>query len=128
MADQERELAIHPIVAESVQHNTQVPLPSHPIPSSLPLILLQTLSTLRSLTSSLFGVAAGTLGLESYLGFLFYLLGTLFVSALVHALLCGRDGRRYFQSPVAELWAGDVVGGLSSFVMTWTLFYGLVRA
>ncbi|KAI4180685.1 MAG: hypothetical protein LQ346_006950 [Caloplaca aetnensis] len=110
MADQERELAIHPIVAESVQHNTQ------------------TIATLRSLTASLFGVSAGILGLESYAGFIFYLLGTLFVSLLVYAVLCDRKAGRYFQSPAAELWAGDVVGGLSSFVMTWTLFYGLVRA
>lgn len=27
-----------------------------------------------------------------------------------------------------RLWTEDVVGGLSSFVLTWTLFYGLVRA
>ncbi|KAI4085915.1 MAG: hypothetical protein LQ344_008010 [Seirophora lacunosa] len=122
MAEQERALAIHPIVAESVQHNTQ------------------TLSTIRSLTSSLFGISAGILGLESYSGFLFYILGTLFVSLLVHGRVLlaegarteGRKGGggagRYFQSPARDLWFGEgVVGGLSSFVMTWTLFYGLVR-
>ncbi len=110
MASQERELAINPIVAESVQHNTQI------------------ISNIRSLTSSLFGIASGILGLESYSGFIFYLLGTLLVSVLVWVLLCRRDQGSYFQSPVAELWGGDVLGGLSSFVLTWTLFYGLVRA
>ena len=36
----------------------------------------------------------------------------------------------YFQNPVWELWVGggELVGGLSSFVLTWTLFYGLVRS
>lgn len=35
----------------------------------------------------------------------------------------------YFQNPFWELWfgGGELVGGLSSFVLTWTLFYGLVR-
>ncbi|KAL9018948.1 MAG: hypothetical protein Q9185_003782 [Variospora sp. 1 TL-2023] len=112
MADQDRALTINPIVAASVQHNTQ------------------TLSTIRSLTSSLFGISAGILGLESYTGFLFYILGTTFVSFLIWSIKAdwGRKTGVYFQSPVKELWLGEgVVGGLSSFVMTWTLFYGLVR-
>lgn len=110
MADQERELTINPIVQESVQHNNQ------------------TISNIRSLTASLFGVSAGILGLESYYGFLFYFLGTLFVSSLIYAILAEGRQARYFPSPVKDLWAGEVVGGLSSFVLTWTLFYGLVRA
>ena len=105
----------------------------------------QVLTTLRSLTSSLFGIASGILGLESLSGFLFYILGTLFVSALIWGLRAdGLDGVRggqeklhgnrghgkYFENPYWELWAGgaDLWGGLSSFVLTWTLFYGLVRA
>ncbi|KAI4122996.1 MAG: hypothetical protein LQ338_005504 [Usnochroma carphineum] len=110
MADQERELAIHPIVQECVQHNNQ------------------TIANIRSLTASLFGVAAGILGLESYSGFVFYILGTLFVSALIYAVLAEGKQGRYFERPVRDLWAGEVVGGLWGFVMTWTLFYGLVRA
>ncbi|KAL9604792.1 MAG: hypothetical protein Q9219_000240 [cf. Caloplaca sp. 3 TL-2023] len=109
MADQERELTIHPIVQESVQHNNQI------------------ISTLRSLTASLFGVSAGILGLESYAGFIFYILGTQFVSLLVYLVLAEGKQARYFQSPWRDLWAGEVLGGLSSFVLTWTLFYGLVR-
>ncbi|KAI4231476.1 MAG: hypothetical protein L6R40_007726 [Gallowayella cf. fulva] len=110
MTTQERTLAISPIVTDSVAHNAS------------------TLSNIRSLTSSLFGIASGILGLESYAGFLFYLAGTLLVSLLVWAILCRREAGRFFQSPGADLWAGEVVGGLSSFVLTWTLFYGLVRA
>ncbi|KAI4163850.1 MAG: hypothetical protein LQ342_002623 [Letrouitia transgressa] len=106
----ERELAIHPIVQESVQHNHQV------------------ISNIRNLTASLFGVASGILGLESYAGFVFYLLGTVVVSALIYVLRAHRDQRRYFQSPFADLWASEVLSGLSSFVLTWTLLYGLVRA
>lgn len=108
--NEERELAIHPIVATSVQHNTQV------------------VSNIRNLTASLFGVAAGTLGLESYTGFIFYLLGSLFVSALLFSLKTNGKPGAYFYRPLGDMWLGDVFGGLSGFVLTWTLFYGLVRA
>jgi hypothetical protein len=87
---------------------------------------LQTVSNIRNLTSSLFGVAAGTLGLESYPGFAFYLLGTFLVSALIYFLRTDANPKVYFYRPFGDLWAGDLVTGLSSFVLTWTLFYGLV--
>lgn len=73
-------------------------------------------------------MAAGILGFESYTGFLFYLLGTLFVSTLIYFFLAEGRPSRYFQSQVSGLWGADVFGGLSSFVLTWTLLYGLVRA
>ncbi|TVY59165.1 ER membrane protein complex subunit 6 [Lachnellula cervina] len=119
----ERELQISPIVLESVQHNTK------------------TLTTLHNLTASLFGVGAGILGLESYPGFIFYLVFSLLTSALVYAFRVrpaiiknstsgGKAGvgmERYFRGSM-ELWTGGLVEGLSGFVLTWTLFYGLVRA
>ncbi|KAJ4335491.1 hypothetical protein N0V95_008888 [Ascochyta clinopodiicola] len=106
----ERELQVNPIVGTSVQHNTQVT------------------SNIRNLTASLFGVAAGTLGLESYPGFIFYLAGSLLVSVLLFALKTEGQAGKYFYRPLGDLWLGDVFGGLSGFVLTWTLFYGLVRA
>ncbi|KAG4426571.1 hypothetical protein IFR04_000002 [Cadophora malorum] len=117
----ERELQISPIVQESVAHNTK------------------TLTTLHNLTASLFGIGAGILGLESYPGFLFYFFFTLLTSALVYAFrvrpgitqeagLQGTSGiERYFKGSL-ELWTGGLIEGLSGFVLTWTLFYGLVRA
>jgi hypothetical protein len=35
--------------------------------------------------------------------------------------------KRYFRGSM-ELWTGGLVEGLSGFVLTWTLFYGLVSA
>ncbi|KIN04735.1 hypothetical protein OIDMADRAFT_115090 [Oidiodendron maius Zn] len=106
----ERELQINPIVPESVAHNTK------------------TLTTLRNLTASLFGVGAGILGLESYPGFLFYVVFSLLTSALVYALrVRGAETKTYFRGSM-ELWTGGLLEGLSGFVLTWTLFYGLVRA
>jgi len=113
----ERELQISPIVQESVVHNTK------------------TLTTLHNLTASLFGIGAGILGLESYPGFLFYLLFSLITSGLVYAIRvrpaliqdADADMKRFFRGSL-ELWTGGLVEGLSGFVLTWTLFYGLVRA
>ena len=126
----ERELAISPIVQESVQHNTQVysfPISHFQVMQSL-ILSPQVISNIRSLTASLFGVASGILGLESYSGFLFYLLGTFFVSVLIWSILAKGKQGDYFQGAWSELWAGDVLNGGMSFVLTWTLFYGLVRA
>ncbi|PLB36220.1 EMC6 family protein [Aspergillus candidus] len=66
---QELSLLINPLVPESVQHNNR------------------TLSTLHSLTSFLLGLTAGILALQSATGFIFYLLGTVFVSACFHFIL-----------------------------------------
>jgi len=107
----ERELLINPVVQENVVHNTK------------------TVTDIRSLTSSVFGVAAGILGLESYTGFAFYLTGSFFVGLLMVFLLAGGQPKNYFQN-ATEIWTHEVFGAssLSSFVLTWTLFYNLVRA
>ncbi|KAI9794201.1 MAG: hypothetical protein M1816_006126 [Peltula sp. TS41687] len=138
---------INPLVPTSIQHNTKYHTNTHPPPfgTHAPKVL----SHLRNLTSSLFGIAAGILGLEAWVGFLFYVVGTTVVSALVWALLAGGRPGVYFGSLTTtqgnnegeeegekgsgsgggwRLWTEEVLGGLSSFVLTWTLFYGLVRA
>ena len=124
---EERERIIHPIVGESVQHNAKVRVA--PIRTmAILLTMFQVISQIRSLTASLFGVAAGVLGLESLQGFFFYFLGTIFISQLISSLLANGEPDRYFESRWNGLWGKDVFGGLSSFVLTWTLFYGLVRS
>ncbi|KAK2839258.1 hypothetical protein FQN49_006320 [Arthroderma sp. PD_2] len=70
---QELSLLINPLVPDSVAHNKR------------------TLASLHSLIAFLLGTAAGILGLQSAYGFTFYLLGTIFVSFLVHALLVKGD-------------------------------------
>ena len=143
----DRELAISPIVQESVQHNTKVGLHHghlyHQIQSRVRISVTkstsltrriltphngQVITQLRSLTASLFGIACGILGLESYYGFAFYLFFTTFTSLLIWALMCkGRQGD-YFQNPLSELWSGDLMGSALGFVLFWTAGYGIVRA
>src|SRR5436305_2038911 len=69
----------------------------------------QTVSDIRSLTASIFGIAAGILGLESYMGFLFYFLGTSFVSMLLTTLLMNGKPTEYFRKTM-DVWTSDVVG------------------
>jgi hypothetical protein len=37
------------------------------------------------------------------------------------------DTSRYFRGAV-DFWTSGLFGGLAGFILTWTLFYGLVRA
>lgn len=80
------------------------------------------------MTCSVFGVAAGILGLESYSGFVFYLVGSALVSVLMVFMVAGGRPSRYFRS-AGELWTTEVLSGssLASFILTWTLFFGLLR-
>ncbi|KAK4043685.1 hypothetical protein C8A01DRAFT_12800 [Parachaetomium inaequale] len=119
----ERELQISPVVQESLMHNSR------------------TLNNLQSLTASLFGISAGVLGLESYAGFLYYVALSLLTAVLFYvvrvaptSLASGGKGKkapldtsRYFRGAY-DFWAGGLMNGFAGFVLTWTLFYGLVRA
>jgi hypothetical protein len=68
------------------------------------------------------------MGLESLPGFIFYFIGTGIVSLLIFSLKAEQSAKKYFWSPGTDLWMGDLFGGLMSFVLTWTLFYGLCKA
>ncbi|PHH91135.1 hypothetical protein CDD83_1564 [Cordyceps sp. RAO-2017] len=115
----ERDYQLRPVVQDSVIHNSK------------------TLSNLHSIVASLLGVSAGILGLESYHGFLFYLALSTLTTLLFYAIKVAPESRaekrsvfdtgRYFHSAM-DFWTGGIFGGLSGFVLTWTLFYGLVRA
>ncbi|KAF3911196.1 hypothetical protein AA313_de0209988 [Arthrobotrys entomopaga] len=109
MNAEERDLQIHPIVPENVIANSK------------------TIVDLHSLSSSLLGIAAGILGLESYSGFLFYLLGTLFVSFLIITFPMGGKPDVYVRGGWKDVMLADVTGGVMGYVLTWTLFFGLVR-
>ncbi|KAL2868800.1 EMC6 family protein [Aspergillus lucknowensis] len=86
---QELSLLINPLVPESVQHNNRI------------------LTQLHSLTSFLLGLTAGILALQSATGFIFYLLGTITVSGLFHAVLLyrssGKGAGGYFPGAGGEI-------------------------
>lgn len=97
----------------------------------------QVLSNLQSITASLFGVAAGILGLESYSGFLVYIVMSLLTAVLFYFVQVApestKQGRGLFNTSLffhgaLDYWTSGILNGFSGFVLTWTLFYGLVRA
>ncbi|KAM0437413.1 hypothetical protein ACHAPT_001775 [Fusarium lateritium] len=115
----EREFQINPIVPESVIHNSKA------------------LSNLHSLSASLFGVSAGVLGLESYYGFLIYFVFSFITTLLFYILKVAPESIPKGHAPLDpsrfyrgffDFWISGMFNGISGFVLTWTLFYGLVRA
>lgn len=137
----ERDYQIHPIVQDSVMHNSKVrvacPIAAQETPTLTLFPHRQTLSNLHSLAASLFGVSAGILGLESYSGFLFYVILSTITTLLFYTVQVAPeslaekrpvfDTGRYFHGAL-DFWTSGIFGGLSGFILTWTLFYGLVRA
>lgn len=104
-----KDLQIHPIVPEAIIHN------------------IKTISHIRSVTSIVFGLAAGILNLTSYYGLLFYIFGTSFVSFMIFFISTKRRPSLYFLHH-REIWTKDVLSGLLSFTLSCTLSYGLVHS
>ncbi|PFH55218.1 hypothetical protein XA68_10355 [Ophiocordyceps unilateralis] len=113
----ERVYQLCPIVQDSIIHNSK------------------TLANLHNLAASIFGVCAGILGLESYSGFLFYIVLSITITFLFYAMNITfetsaerriiLDSSRYFRAAF-NFWTSGIATGLSGFILTWTLFYGLV--
>lgn len=108
MSAAQLEQDIDPLVPENVLHNEKL------------------IAFVRNMTSPIFGVVAGTLGLTSYSGFLFYALSSLYVSGLMVVVLTRGRPENYVR-PAWSIWGSQIVTGISSYMLTWTLFYGLVH-
>ncbi|VVT57164.1 uncharacterized protein SAPINGB_P005566 [Magnusiomyces paraingens] len=87
-----------------------------------------TISYIRNVTSLAFGICAGILQLESIYGFLFYFVASTLVSFLIQVLVVGSSPLSYFVTPKSDVFWAEIVSCLSSYVLMWTLFYGLVTA
>ncbi|KAG9294154.1 hypothetical protein G9A89_021513 [Geosiphon pyriformis] len=87
---------------------------------------VKTITFIRSSLSAITGSAAGVLGLTGYTGFVFYGFTALFMSFLIWALKTKLQPGMYFRSGV-DVWIEGVFGGLFSYVLFWTLLYGIVH-
>ncbi|KAI3633744.1 hypothetical protein MIR68_008076 [Amoeboaphelidium protococcarum] len=82
---------------------------------------------IRDASSPLFGMCAGILGLTSYMGFVFYFAMSALLSGMILVFVGkGAHHSKYFPSLTWLLTEG-VFGNVLSFVLFWTLFYGLVH-
>ncbi|KAF9035909.1 hypothetical protein BJ165DRAFT_1533387 [Panaeolus papilionaceus] len=110
------------------------------------IIFNSTLNNVKFISACFTGAAAGILGLQNFQGFLFFIASTLLTSALTYVInLNGRPSRYlvgFHQAAAAK--PGPSPGGLASlsgalellnpgqdnaftFVLMWTLFYGIVH-
>lgn len=81
--------------------------------------------TINFLSSCFAGAVAGVLGLENWLGFALFVFTTLFSSACVYLKCKGRPSK-YVAGGVLEL-LNPGQENIFSFILAWTLFYGIVH-
>ncbi|OMJ16252.1 ER membrane protein complex subunit 6 [Smittium culicis] len=84
------------------------------------------LANINTLVVWAIGAAAGILGLTSYKGFIFFAVFWLLNSAILIAFKCGFKHQLYFKDALSELVYGSAFGSLLTYILVWTLFYGLI--
>ncbi|KAF9579785.1 ER membrane complex subunit 6 [Lunasporangiospora selenospora] len=86
----------------------------------------QTINFMRSSYSAILGFAAGTLGLTNWSGFIFYLIGSIFMSLLILMVKAKGNPKIFFRKPFEAVTEG-ISGGLLSYILFWTLLYGIIH-
>ena len=83
------------------------------------------LTSVKFLSACFAGAVAGILGLENLLGFALFLSSTLFTSACIYVINCQGKPSKFLQGGIAEL-VNPGQDNAFTFVLVWTLFYGLL--
>ncbi|TFK46955.1 hypothetical protein OE88DRAFT_1738998 [Heliocybe sulcata] len=99
--------AAHRIYMLNVQHNSA-------------------LMTVKFLSACFAGATAGILGLQNWLGFALFLVSTLLTSVFIYAVNCKGRPAKYIPGGLWEL-VNPGQDNMFSFVLTWTLFFGIVH-
>ncbi|CAR21505.1 Emc6p [Lachancea thermotolerans CBS 6340] len=81
---------------------------------------------IQDATSLGIGCGAGILQLEGSRGFAAFVSGYAVVALLFIAWFCGLSPKRFFQSPIQEIFFDSFFRELMGFVMAWTFVYALV--
>lgn len=82
------------------------------------------LTTVKFISSCFAGAAAGILGLENWLGFALFVASTLLTSFCINTVNCRGQPAKYIQGGLTEL-ANPGQDNVFTFVLVWTLFYGM---
>ena len=83
-----------------------------------------TLYTVKFLSSCFAGAAAGILGLENWKGFALFVISTFFTAACMYFVNCKGRPSKYVPGGVSEL-LNPGQDNMFSFVLVWTLLYGM---
>ncbi|KAG0055872.1 ER membrane complex subunit 6 [Gryganskiella cystojenkinii] len=86
----------------------------------------QTVTFIRSSFSAILGLAAGTMGLTNWSGFIFYFLGSAFLSLLIFLVKAKANPAPYFRQPT-DVFTEGILGGMLSYILFWTLLYGIIH-
>lgn len=129
VSNKEKEYHISPFYNSNIIDNKKVRNPiSLSIAHTLSLTGFQSIEFIRNVTSLIFGISAGVLRLEFQYGFIYYIGLSAAVSALIHFWVAKSRPQDFFLNKRSDVWVEGILGGVSSFVLTWTLFYNLVDA
>lgn len=85
------------------------------------------LQRIQDVMSLAFGVGAGILGLESFYGFLFFLVSFSLSNLSFFILCCQGEANLFFQNPLKEIFLDGITSSLAGYVMMWCLTYALVK-
>jgi hypothetical protein len=83
----------------------------------------QALYNVRFINACFAGAVAGIVGLEKWMGFLFFALSTLLGASIIYLVNCKRNPRKYLPGGYWEL-INPGQENLFSFILVWTLAYG----
>ncbi len=87
---------------------------------------LQAVQRTRATIAILSGIVSGILGLQSLSGFSFYFGVSFFLSLCLWFISVQTESQKYFLSSF-QIWFQDVLSNLFSYVLFWTLAYGIVH-
>ncbi|GAA94151.1 hypothetical protein E5Q_00799 [Mixia osmundae IAM 14324] len=82
---------------------------------------------IKSTMASISGATAGLLGLTNLSGFAFYIMSSMSVAGLVYLITTEQQPRKYIKGGLPELLLSGLLDNALSFILFWTLFYGLVH-
>ncbi|TFY77087.1 hypothetical protein EWM64_g6923 [Hericium alpestre] len=83
-------------------------------------------NNIKFISSCFAGAVAGILGLENSLGFLLFVVSTLFTSACLFVVNFKGQPKKYAPGGISDL-LNPGQENVSSFILVWTLFYGIVH-
>ncbi|KAF9528046.1 hypothetical protein CPB83DRAFT_855236 [Crepidotus variabilis] len=84
------------------------------------------INSTKFLSACFAGAAAGILGLENWAGFFLFLIATLLSAGIIYSVNCKGRPNRYFQGGFIEL-VNPGQDNAFTFVLMWTLLYGIVH-
>ncbi|KAG6373744.1 hypothetical protein JVT61DRAFT_5886 [Boletus reticuloceps] len=86
----------------------------------------QSLTSVKFLSSCFAGAVAGILGLENWHGFALFGLSVLSTSFVIYAINCKGNPAKYLSDGLGEL-VNPGQDNIFTFILVWTLFYGVSR-